>query len=168
MTQSYSGTEAWTRTNARKVAGKVAADLRGMQQAYGLPSDKAIEDYTVELTEFLAGGHVQEVSYGFMRDGKWIAGAALKYTADMNGDLATDDRSGKIPRGADITGAEWHSFLSYSEKWNNLSATERESVRNRLPFRRTAGAEPAGLWLSDKTYSSAGCGVRRATAGGSA
>src|SRR5437868_8488676 len=97
MTQTYTTTETWSRTHARYVAGKVAADLRQMQQEYGQPTDAAINDYLLELTVLLAGGFVKEVSYGYRRDGAWVV--ALKYTADMYGNLSTDDRSGRIPRG---------------------------------------------------------------------
>jgi hypothetical protein len=166
MTQTFTTTESWSRTHARYVAGKVAADLLGMQQAYGLPSDAAIESYMAELTELLAGGYVSEVSYGFKRSDKIVV--ALKYSADMNGNLTTDDRSGKIPLDADVSGATSFSFLTFSSKWNSLTENDRQSIEKCLPFIRTAGSEPMGLWSYDKTYSSAGCGVRRATAGGSA
>lgn len=167
MTYSYTTTETWSRTHARYVAGKVAADLRQMQQAYGRPSDTDIENYLQELTELLAGGYVKEVSYGFRRDGAWIA--ALKYTADMYGNLTADDRSGRIPRGADITGAAWYSFLTYSSKWDALTQSQRESIERDLPFARSSGVEPiirSGSWSPDKSYSAAGCGLRRATIGG--
>lgn len=167
MTQTYTTTETWSRTHARYVAGKVAADLRQMQQAYGRPSDTDIENYLQELTELLAGGYVKEVSYGFRRDGVWIA--ALKYTADMYGNLTADDRSGRIPRGADVTGATWYSFLSYSSAWSALTQTQRDAVERDLPFARSSGVEPVvrnGSWSPDKSYSAAGCGLRRATIGG--
>ncbi|GIK15162.1 MAG: hypothetical protein BroJett003_01260 [Planctomycetota bacterium] len=167
MTQTYTTTETWSRTHARYAAGKVAADLRQMQQAYGRPSDTDIENYLQELTELLAGAYVKEVSYGFRRDGVWVA--ALKYTADMYGNLTADDRSGRIPRGADITGATWYSFLSYSSKWDLLTPGQRKSIERDLPFARSSGVEPVirnGSWSLDKTYSAVGCGLRRATIGG--
>jgi len=167
MSQTYTTTETWSRTHARYVAGKVAADLRQMQQAYGQPTDAAIVDYLVELVVLLTDGYVSDVSYGHRRNGAWVA--ALKYTADMYGDLSIDDRSGRIPRGADITGASWHSFLTFSDKWSVLSLRQRESIERQLPFVRTDGVEPViriGDWFRDKTYSSAGCGLRRACVGG--
>lgn len=167
MTYSYTTTETWSRTHARYVAGKVAADLRQMQQAYGQPSDTDIEKYSQELTELLAGNYVKEVTYGYRRDGAWVV--ALRYTADMNGNLTADDRSGRIPRGADIRGATWGSFLTYSGQWDALTPSQRETIERDLPFARSSGAEPVvrtGSWSPDKSYSSAGCGMRRATIGG--
>lgn len=167
MTYSYTTTETWSRTHARYVAGKVAADLRQMQQEYGRPSDTDIENYVTELTELLAGGYVKEVSYGFRRDGAWIA--ALKYTADMYGNLTADDRSGRIPRGGNTAGAAWYSFLSYSSAWFALTQAQRDAIERDLPFARSSGEEPivrTGSWSPDKSYSAAGCGLRRATIGG--
>ncbi len=110
MSHSYSTTETWSRTHARKVGGKVAADLRQMQQEYGQPSDVAIDAYLQELVVLLPDGYVDDVVYGYKRDGAWIV--ALKYTADMHGNLNTDDRSGRIPRGANVIGATFYSFLT--------------------------------------------------------
>lgn len=166
MTYSHTTTETWSRTHARRVAGKVAADLRQMQQEYGRPTDSTIEGYLQELTVLLAGGYVKELSYGYKRDAEWVA--ALKYTADMYGTLSTDDRSGRIPRGANVVDAVFSSFLVSSGKWEQLSHGEREAIERELPFVRSAGEEPViriGGWLSDKTYSSAGCGLRRASIG---
>ena len=166
MTYTHTTTETWSRTHARYVTGKVAADLRQMQQEYGQPTDTAIEWYLQELTVLLAGGYLKEVSYGYKRDAAWVA--ALKYTADMYGNLSTDDRSGRIPRGANVVGAVFHSFLTLSSKWDRLSQSQREAIERELPFVRSAGEEPAiriGAWLSDKTYSSIGCGLRRASIG---
>jgi hypothetical protein len=167
MTQTYTTTETWSRTHARYVAGKVAADLRQMQQEYGQPTDAAINDYLLELTVLLASGFVKEVSYGYRRDGAWVV--ALKYTADMYGNLSTDDRSGRIPRGVNVGGAVFHSFLTFSSKWDALSQSNRESIERELPYTRSSGVEPViriGAWSYDKTYSAAGCGLRRAAIGG--
>ncbi len=165
-TFTHTQTETWTRTHARYVAGKVAADLRQMQQAYGKPTDENIEQYLQELTVLLAEGCVEKIFYGFKREGAWVV--ALRYTADMNGVLTVDDRSGKVPRGADVAGATWSSFLAKNSKWSALSDPAREDILRQLPFIRTAGDEPTGAWASDKTYGAAGCGLRRASCGGAA
>ncbi len=167
MIQTYTRTETWSRTHARYVAGKVAADLRQMQQEYDQPSDNSIDAYLSELTILLTGGYVKEVSYGFRRDGAWVV--ALKYTADMYGNLYADDRSGRIPRRANIAGAAFYSFLEFSQEWRNLSPRERETIERMLPFVRTEGVAPVirvGSWTSDKSYAAAGCGLHRATVGG--
>ena len=109
MVYSYTTTQAWSRTHARYVAGKVAADLRQMQQAYGEPNDVRICMYLSELASLLTNQYVKEVTYGYRRNGSWVA--ALRYAADMHGNLNADDRSGRIPRGADVSGATFGSFM---------------------------------------------------------
>ena len=167
MSYSYTRTESWSHTHARKVAGKVAADLRRLQQEYGQPSDSMIEEFLLELTILLTGGYVAEVSYGFDKYGTWIA--ALNYVADMSGNLDTNDRAGRIPRGTDVSDARFYSYLVFSDKWKTLSPAERLKIEAQLPFVREGAPAPsvgAGGWRSDKCYSSAGCGLRRGAVGG--
>ena len=164
MSNSYTTTETWSRTHARYIGGKVVADLRGFAQEYGAPSEEDVENYLQELTELLTGHFIQEVSYGFKRNG--IPIVALKYTADNNGVLNADDRSGRIPRGVDVTGATFFSFLSYSKAWWALTEEQRDKIKLGLTIKRSTGTDPgSGLvgWTTDKTYSSAGNGFRRST-----
>ncbi len=166
MTNSYTTTATWTQTHARYIAGKVAADLRGLAQEYGSPSEREIEDYLQELTTLMTGRYIKEISYGFERTGVWVV--ALKYTADMNGDLVADDRSGGIPRGKNITGAAFNSFLSYSAVWRSLSDEQRSKIKESLPIKRVSAPDPGGAlvgWNADRSYSSAGSGLRRSTYG---
>ena len=169
MTNTFTNTktETWSRTHARYVGGKVSADLRQMQQAYGEPSDARIDAYLDELTILLSGGYVKEVTYGYLRNEMWVV--ALRYKADMSGNLTTDDRSGRIPRHTNITGARFHSFLTYSDKWDDLSWDQRSQIEGKLPFPRTDGVAPGvenGSWQQDRSYASAGNGLHRATVGG--
>ena len=80
------------------------------------------------------------MSYGYRRDGSWVV--ALRYTAQPNGTLAADDRAGGIPRGVDISRARFYSYLTYSTKWESLSASERDKIKNSLPISRTGAPEP--------------------------
>lgn len=166
MTHSYTTTSTFTRTDARYLAGKVAADLRQMQQEYGGPSDAWISKYLDELTELLVGGYVKEVTYGYRRDSRWVA--AVKYIADTLGQLTADDRSGRIPRGVDVSGAVCTSYLTKTDKWWKLQSAERDRIQKTLPFQRVSAEEPgvAGCWAIDKTYSSSTCSLRRGTVGG--
>lgn len=167
MTLSHTRSEAWTRTDAREVGGQVVADLRQMQQEYGFPTYHRLEQYLAELVILLADGLLHEVTYGFRRSGAWIA--AIRYVADMNGNLSVNDRSGRVPRGVNVSGATWGSYLTKSEKWKQLSPGGRAAVQNELPFERQGADEltdGASIRVCDKTYSSAGCGVRRSTIGG--
>jgi hypothetical protein len=169
MTQSYSTTQTFTRTDARYIAGKVAADLRQLSQAYGQPTEAHIANLMDELTELLVDGYLDRVTYGFRKGDQWVV--AMKYTGAEIGTLTTDDRSGRVPRGADIGGASWCSHLVRSSRWDALTAAQQDTYENRLPIQRTDGAEPSpGTrgWIEDKVYSSSGGGVRRSSAGGAA
>jgi len=167
MTQSFTTTQSFTRTDARYIAGKVAADLRQLSQAYGEPTEQHLVNLMGELTEYLVDGYLERVTYGFRKGDLWVV--ALRYVGSEVGSLATDDRSGRVPRGVDRSGAGWCSHLVLNSKWWGLTSDQRSRYEGALPIQRTNGTEPspgARGWLDDKTYSSSGGGVRRATVGG--
>ena len=163
MTRSRTASDTFTRTSARHVASKVAADLYRIQLSYGAPSDTMIDAYEAELVELLAGAYVERVTYGFKRNGEWIP-PTLRYEARLDGTLVTDDRAGKIPRGCTVAGASFASYLVHSSNWCALSQAEKDAVEKTLPFQRSYGDEPTagcGTWGTDKSYSHHGGGVSR-------
>jgi hypothetical protein len=167
MTQSYTTTESWSRTHARYIAGKVAADLRQMQQAYGQPADQHLNDLIDELVTYLADGYLDCVEYGFRRGESWVV--AHKYTAAELGTSAADDRSGRIRRGADVTGAYWWSYLVRNSHWWSLSQAERDRYEAGIAIKRVpgSGASPlSGGWAPERSYASGGGGVSRSGCGG--
>jgi hypothetical protein len=74
MSYSYTIVEAqtFTVTHARHMAAKVATDLKRLQRFYNSPSDADIVRYEAEVIEFLKGGYLGTITYGFRRDGNWI------------------------------------------------------------------------------------------------
>ena len=167
-TYSFSDTETFTVTHAKNMAAKVATDLKRLQRLYGDPSDLNIANYEVEAIELLKGGYLGTVTYGYRRDGNWIE-PTLTYTArDLVGTSANDDDPGRIRPGADIKGALFYSYLTYSSTWDNLSKAEKDAVVRRLPFQRTGAPEPAinGYLSYDRTYSSGGRALDRASVKG--
>lgn len=165
MTNSYSYTltKTFTRTSARYIASKVVADLRLMQLYYGWPSDANIIDYFSELIEFLAYRYVTQVEYGFQHNGNRVV--SLEYTVRSDGTLS-DNRAGRVYARADISGADWFSFLTYSNKWWYLTPDQKSSFVSRLPIKRTTGNGPGdgeGYWIIDRLYSSDGVGTQRRT-----
>jgi hypothetical protein len=143
----------------------VATDLKRMQRLYGKPGDLAIANYEAEITDFLREGYLGTVTYGFRRDGKWIE-PTLRYTArDLAGSAANDDDPGRIRPGANIDGASFHSYMTYSSTWERLSETAKGTFKKRLPF--TWGAAPApgidGYLMDDRIYSSGGRALNRAS-----
>ena len=160
MTSTRTGT--FTIANARYVTSKIKADLKLLQRAYGSPTDADIEAYGEEAAQLLNGGYLGTVTYGYRRNGSWVV--ALRYTARIDGTLTADDRAGGIPRGVDISGAQFYSFLTYSTKWYSLPISERDRIESLLPISRTTAPEPGtsgGYWSADRSYSYNGTGVAR-------
>ena len=167
MSYSYTfpETSTFTRTHAKHMAAKVATDLKRIQRLYGRPNDSSIVDYEIEVIEFLKEGYLGTLIYGFRRNGNWIE-PTLYYTArDLAGASANDDDPGRIRPGADISGASFYSYLTYSLAWDNATEAEKEEFRGRLPFRRSGAPEPGidGYLSEDLTYSSGGRALDRAT-----
>lgn len=167
MSSSFTITEAktFTVTHARHMAAKVATDLKRLQRLYGKPSDTSIAEYEAEVIKLLKAGYLGTVTYGFRRNDRWIE-PALRYTArDLAGMSANDDDPGRIGPGANINGASFYSYLTYSAAWDELSQTEQDSFKKSLPFYRGGAPEPAidGYLSNDKTYSSGGRALDRAS-----
>lgn len=167
MSLSYTITESttFTVTHARHIAAKVATDLKRLQRFYGKPSDVDIADYETETIALLKAGYLDTVSYGFKRDGEWIE-PMLRYTAQhLASSAANDDDPGRVLPGANIAGASFYSFLTYSAAWEELSDAEKVAFKGRLPFQRTGGSEPGvnGYLQSDRTYAAGGRALNRAS-----
>jgi len=167
MSYSYTipESESFTVTNARHMAAKVATDLKRMQRLYGSPTDASIVAYEAEVIECLKAGYLATVTYGYRRDGNWIE-PTLRYAArDLAGAAANDDDPGRITRGADILGAKFYSYLTYSVWWDRATAAEREAFARRLPFQRGGAPEPgiSGYLSEDLVYSSGGRALCRAS-----
>ncbi|GJE41549.1 hypothetical protein [Methylobacterium soli] len=161
-----SASETFTVTHARHMAAKVATDLKRIQRLYGgIPTDSTIADYETEVIELLKAGYLGTVTFGFRRDGKWIE-PTLRYTAkDLAGMPSGDDDPGKIRASANVSGATFYNYLTYSSAWDRLSASEQEAFKKRMPFYRGGAPEPNidGYLTNDRTYSSGGRALDRAS-----
>ncbi len=158
-------TKTFTITHARHMGAKVATDLKRLQRLYGKPNDSEIAEYEAEVIAFLKAGYLGEVTYGFKRNGTYIE-PTIKYTAlDLAGAAANDDDPGRIRPGADVSGAVFASYLTYSDEWHQLSDREKEDFRDNLPFSRTSASAPSfnGYLSSDRTYSAGGKAISRAS-----
>ncbi|WP_334127311.1 HORMA-1 domain-containing protein [Sneathiella sp.] len=165
MSYSYTITESttFTITHAKHMAAKVAADLKRMQRFYGAPSDAEIANYEAEVIEFLKAGYLGTVTYGFRRNGDWIA-PTIQYTAkDLAGMVANDDDPGRVHPNSDTSGASFYSYLTYSVAWDALTSNEQEAFKRTLPLQRNGAPEPGidGYLESDKTYAAGGRALDR-------
>jgi hypothetical protein len=167
MSYAYTVTEAktFTLTHARHLAAKVAADLKRMQRFYGAPDDARIARLEGEITELLRQGYLDTVTYGFQRNGDWIE-PTLRYTArELVGD-GMDDDPGRVRPGGNVAGASFYSYLTHNSSWDALTPAERTVIEQQLPVQRTGAPEPSvsgGYFADDKTYSSGGRALGRAT-----
>jgi hypothetical protein len=139
--------------------------LKRIQRLYaGGPNDQWIAWYIQELVELLKGDYLRKVTYGFRRNGSWVE-PTLIYTAhDLRFGLSVaDDDPGRVQPWANVAGAMFGSFLEYSAAW--LALTPWQRVALNLPFERTTGDEPAvdGYLVDDRTYSSSGRALSRAS-----
>ena len=165
MSLTVTSTSTFSVTDARKLAAKVAADLKRMQRFYNYPNDTSIAQFEGEVTELLRYGYLGEVIYGFEKDGKYIP-PTLRYTAKtLASDTGQDDDPGRIPMGCDVTGASFGTYLTYSSAWWGLTDAQRAKFKEGLPVKRTSGAEPtaSGAYVEDRQYASGGRALGRAT-----
>lgn len=162
---SYSNTfnKTFSSADAKNLAAKVATDLKRMQRFYNQPSDSRISDFEAEIVKLLKDGYLGTITFGFKKYGDWIE-PTIRYTAkDLTDDSGVDDDPGRIKPGADVSGASFYSYLTYTTAWYNLSTEERNEYENNLPIRRTGAAEPGvnGYLSQDKTYTSGSKSLNR-------
>lgn len=161
---TFSETVTFTATHAKHIAAKVATDLKRMQRFYDDPDDIDITNYEIEVIELLKAGYLGTVTYGFRRYGNWIE-PTLQYTArELTSMSASDDDPGRVRPGANISGAVFYSYLTYSTAWYNLSEAAKNEFKKRLPFQRSNAPEPGvnGYFSEDRTYSAGGRALYRA------
>ena len=161
MTSTFTTTQTYTKTAARHIASKVAADLAALTDYYDEPSETKIRDFYQELVELLSGGYLESIEYGFRRDNQRVF--SMFYEVRRDGSLE-DQNSGGVPPRLQIDGAEWFSFLTFNAKWDDLSYEEKRQIQDRITIKRSDGSPPRdgdGMWVDTKTYSMDGIGTQR-------
>ena len=163
MTSTITLTETITLTAARHISSKIAADLQLLHTHYGKPSDEEITNYSKEIEILLSKNYLSSVEYGFKRNEEVVF--SLKYVANSDGTLKTDNMPGKIPYDLNLTGATLYSYLRQSSTFFQLSPSEQSAIKDMLPIKRNPASEPAlssdGYWESTLTYSKDGASVQR-------
>lgn len=162
MSYSYSHVQTFTRTNARRLAGRVTSDLLQCHRLYGMPSESSLEEYRAELEELLTGRYVSEYQFGFQRNEQTVW--SLKYVVGEDGGLSEVGRAGGVPAGINVAGASYFNFLTFSSKWNGLPAEDMSRISAQLPFTRTICTLPGtanGYWSRDRTYAAGGVAIDR-------
>lgn len=159
---SYSYAETFSRTHARRLAGRVTTDLRQSHLLYGSPSESRLEEYRAELEELLAGGYVDRYQFGFKR--KEQAVWSLRYAVGPDGSLSGTGNGGGVPAAQNVVGARFFNFLTFSNSWSQLAERARQAIEQKLPFTRVDGTLPSetgGYWTQDRTYAAGGVALAR-------
>jgi hypothetical protein len=163
MTSSGTRSASFTITDARYVGAKVATDLRLLNNLYGRPVLTDIDAYAEEVALLLRDGYVDTVSYGF-RDpdtNEWKL--RLRYTATAGGQLL-DSKPGSFPTAAAVSSYSFYSYLTYSQKYLDLTPSQQEAVKQTLPVQRVGAEEPSARYGTTTTgngYARNGVGVAR-------
>lgn len=161
MSYSYTTTESFTLTHARRLAGKVVADMNQCQRLYGRLTDTEIINYQEELAVMLHGGCVKTYEFGFKKDGKRVV--SWFYTPSPAGDLE-GGRSGGLFPSAEVSSAVMFNYMTYTDAWFALSQADRDKIKASHPVDRSSGEPPKdgeGYWDSTRAYTSGGVAVTR-------
>lgn len=163
MTGTYTLTETFNVTHARKLAAKAVADMHQCNLLYSKgPTSVAVANYEQELVAMLAGGYVDSYEFGFQTSAAKRV-LAWKYTVGLSGDLE-GGRSGGLFAQADLAGTTLFNFMTTNSKWAGLSATDKSKVNDEHPVHRVEGEPPAdgnGYWSSTRSYAAGGIAVNR-------
>lgn len=163
MTTSYTTTETFNVTHARKLAAKVIADMHQCNLLYSRgPGDDAIAGYQAELTAMLAGGYVTSYEFGFQTasDKRVLT---WKYTVGPSGELE-GGRSGGLYTQADLAGTSLFNYLITNSKWSALPDETQAKVEAQHPVRRIECDPPSdgnGYWATNRSYTAGGVAVTR-------
>lgn len=163
MTGTGTRTASFTITDARYIGAKVGTDLRLLNNVYGRPTLADIDDYTEEVALLLREGYLATVSYGFkdLATDEWKL--RLRYTATTGGQLV-DSRPGSLPTAAAVANYSFYSYLTYSQKYLDLPASQQVLVKAALPIQRVGADEPSaryGTTAAGHGYARNGVGVAR-------
>ena len=161
MTSSYTTSSTFTITDARYVASKMGADLRGLYARYDTPAAEEVENYIEEAALCLKAGYLKTVDYGFKRGDIWIL--RLRYTAVSGGQLS-DGSPGRLPAASELADCSFYSYLVWSDTFTGLSAAARQAFKDTLPITRTSAEAPSlgsGRYGTAVEYSRHGAGLSR-------
>lgn len=162
MTYSYTTSDTFTVAHARKLAGKVSADMSQCRLFYGQPSEAEVANYRDELVAMLAGMYVERYEFGFKTsDDRRVVSWSYRVTA--SGELE-GGRSGGLHAKADISNAAMFNFMWTNTTWWNETEAERDRVRATHEINRTSGQPPAdgnGRWVQDRSYGAGGVVLQR-------
>jgi hypothetical protein len=165
MSETYS--EAVTRTFTIADVGKVldcfAADLDGMGQSTGLITRENTKAVAADVKLIAQQGYLSEVNL-YLKDTNGKTIRAAKYVVSTDGASLTASRPGNYlwPW---TPGGQLCVHVTYSHKWWNLSATQKDNFKQRLGLQwGTLDLDTSFPMLtrySDRNYVSNGFGLQK-------
>lgn len=153
LSHSYTFSNSFTRTHAKYLASKIAADLYQFKLRYGKPEGDVIDAYQNELIELLGNEWLAFYEFGFLVDGNRLL--SYRYRVDASGTITQDSAPGGILPRIDVSNAEYFNRVTYSSAWWSLSPEGRERIRGQLPVKRSVTADPTdgtGRWMVERSY----------------
>lgn len=168
-TFTTTASETFTVTHARHISARIKTDLKRLTMLYPTNlTEQRIEDFHTEALEHLRHGYLESVTYGFRSETENLLGfkyiqwvLALKYVL-VDGELdGGSDSPGGIQPGKDLAGIPFYSYLTRTQKYWNLTESERASFLSTLPIRRVGSEEPSANWTQDRAYGKGGIYVNR-------
>jgi hypothetical protein len=162
MADSYTNSESFTVTHARRLAAKVTADMYNCCQHYGSPSPDDRDRFTQELVVMLSNKYVSVYEFGFQTaEEKRVV--SWRYTVTVAGDLE-GGKSGGLLATADISNATWFNQLTCNSNWFALNLAEQQKIRELHGVNRVNGSGPTdgeGHWTTTRTYGAGGVSIVR-------
>lgn len=161
-THSKTSSSTYTLTEAKYLGSKLIADMDRCRQIYGKPTQSSISDYHKELIALLHKRYLATYEFGFSIGETRIV--SWKYWARFGDVEGGNESPGSLYRKADISGASWFNFVTYSDEWDKLSADEKAAFKKARPFQRGWGNEKtdgSGHWKENKSYSATGAVIIR-------
>ena len=129
---SSTSSQTFTRSHARDIAQKIAADMRQMNRFYGKPTLEMIEKHLEELTEMLAAGYLGTFETGFEIPSTNERVISLRYVVRADGTVADSD-PGRVKPGVDVSDARYYNHLTHSDSFRDLTAVEQQAFEDKLP-----------------------------------
>jgi hypothetical protein len=162
MADSYTNSESFTVTHARKLAAKVTADMYNCYQHYGSPPPGDIDRFNQELVVMLSNKYVSVYEFGFQTaEEKRVV--SWRYTVTVTGDLE-GGKSGGLLATADISNAAWFNQRTCNSNWTALTPAEQETINALHEISRVTKSGPTdgnGHWTITRTYGAGGVSIVR-------
>jgi len=163
ISSSFTLSDTFTRTHARKLASKVASDMHQCNRLYGRgPSDAEIQAYMDELVAMLSGAYLLAYEFGF-QTGSERRVVSWQYQVTASGQLE-GGRSGGLYATADLNGTSMFNVLTPSTEWRILSPGDKAKVNAEHAVTRTIGDGPVdgtGYWATSREYAAGGVSITR-------